>query len=347
MGIIVSHQSALRCLRAWEFLPHTRRAPFCPDLPPSDRGSETTDVRAERPTPRQVKALLRVPAPFADAEADREAPDSSLFGGHVHILVAEPGLRSQAKGAVSHVYPRPIPRDLLYRAQEGLYLTGPDLCFALMAAELGTVDLALLGNELVGSYAPYPPSPYGIVERTPLTSLDRLRRTVGQLGGRRGCARARACLELLLPGAASPMESRLALYLTLPRHLGGYGLPAPMLNMTFDADGRTRRLDAHRYRGDLCWPEARVAVEYDSDAAHTGSQRIAEDTRRRNELVDRGITVVGVTRQQAHSFHELDRVAHVVARLLGHRMRERRSDQPQRRLALFTKLFGPQRSQVE
>lgn len=142
------------------------------------------------------------------------------------------------------------------------------------------------------------------------------------------------------------MESRLVLYFTLPHHRGGYGLPVPQLNVTFDIDGRVRHLDGRRYRGDLCWPEARVAVEYDSDAAHTGPQRIAEDTRRRNALVERGITVVGVTHRQARSIGELDRVARIVAKLLGYRIRERRADQEERRATLFEKLFGLERIQV-
>lgn len=344
MGIILSHQSALQCLRAWEFLPHTKRSSLCPDLPPS-RG-DAGAFRAERPTASQIAALRRIPSPFASSEHSNSGNEGGLLGPHLHILVSQAEQRSRAQGTVSHVYSQPIPGHLLRRVQDGLYITGPELCFALMGATLEPVTLALLGNELLGTYAPYPPSPYGIVERKPLTSIDRLRRSIDQLGSRRGCARTHACLGLVVPGAASPMESRLALYFTLPHHLGGYGLPVPQLNVTFDIDGRVRHLDGRRYRGDLCWPEARVAVEYDSDAAHTGPQRIAEDTRRRNALVERGITVVGVTHRQARSIGELDRVARIVAKLLGYRIRERRADQEERRATLFEKLFGLERIQV-
>ena len=59
----------------------------------------------------------------------------------------------------------------------------------------------------------------------------------------------------------------------------------------------------------------------------------------RNALAERGITVVGVTWQQACSFEDLDRVARIVARILGHRMRERRPDQLERRMALHGQLF--------
>ena len=147
---------------------------------------------------------------------------------------------------------------------------------------------------------------------------------------RRGCGNsscARGLRGTVLPNAASPMEARLGLMLSMPRRLGGYGLPPPRLNLRFDVEGEARRVSDKRfYRGDLCWEEARVALEYDdSDAAHTGSERIAADTKRRNALVYMGVTVLGVTRRQAFDFGELDKVACILAKLLGVTLRERRS----------------------
>ncbi len=323
-------------LRVWDFVPRGKRSPLCPDL---QWGRESVEVNAAgfpigRPTAAQVSALLRVPSPFASPEDERP-----LFGGTVHILASESGRRSQVRGVVSHVWSAPLPSALLREVQPGLLCVGPELCYAQMASALEPVDLVQLGNELLGTWTPYPPSPYGIVERHPLTDANRIRGALGQIGSGRGIARAYHCLGLLTPGSASPMESRLAMYFTLPRSMGGYALPAPRLNKTFDRDGRIATPDKRAYRGDLCWPEAGVVIEYDSDAAHTGPQRIADDTRRRNTLAERGITVVGITWRQVRSIDELDRVAHIVARLLGHRIRERRTDQEALRASLHERLF--------
>lgn len=48
----------------------------------------------------------------------------------------------------------------------------------------------------------------------------------------------------------------------------------------------------------MFWPEANVAIEYDSDLEHTGSARIAEDAQRRNDLTALGITTITATREQ-------------------------------------------------
>ena len=337
MGIVLSHQTALRALRTWDFIPHGRRSPLCPNLScgRSAARDNATCFPIERPTAKQVSALRRVPSPFSPSEGGRP----SLFDGPIHILVPEPRQRSQMRGVASHVWTSPLPPTLLREIQPGLLCAGPELCYAQLASVLDPVELVLLGNELLGTWTPYPPSPYGIVERRALTDVGRMRAALDQLGAHRGVARARRCLDLLAADSASPMESRLAAYFTLPRSMGGYALPAPQLNRSFDEDGRIRTPDRRAYRGDLCWPEASLVVEYDSDAAHTGSERIADDTRRRNALAERGITVVGVTWQQARSFEDLDRVARIVARILGHRMRERRPDQLERRMALHGRLF--------
>lgn len=354
MGVVISHTSALRCLRAWDLLPRSHRSPFCPGFPPA-RGTrtETGPFFLERPSAAQVAALLGVPNPYACAASpEGTGPDHmrgigaqpSLFGGVVHTLAPDRGSRSQARGSVSHVWSAPLGARSLFMLQPGLCRTSPGLCFLHLAATLDPLGLLLLGYELLGTYAPCPTSPFGIRKRAPLANLEDLQGEIARAGTARGVDRARRSLGHMLPGAASPMEARLALMLTLPRRAGGYGLPAPLLNHTFDINGRSRAgADRRRYRGDLCWPDARVALEYDSDAAHTGSRRIAADARRRNALADRGIEVVGATRAQVSDPAELEALVQVVARKVGHRLRKPDPEQRRRREELHERLFGRSR----
>jgi very-short-patch-repair endonuclease len=53
-------------------------------------------------------------------------------------------------------------------------------------------------------------------------------------------------------------------------------------------------------RVDLAYPDARVAIEYDSDSWHTGVRRRHRDAERRNRLRAAGWTVIEVTAAQVH-----------------------------------------------
>jgi very-short-patch-repair endonuclease len=264
-----------------------------------------------------------------------------LFDAPLDVLVRTESARRAAPGVRPHRWTAPLLPNDVYFVQPGLYVSSPELCLVQLALRLSVVGLALAGSALVSTYALCSASPYGVVEAAPLTDLGRLSRGVSaQAGSVWGAARARDCLPFVLEGAASPVEVRLGLYFSLPRSLGGHGLPKPTLNLRYNVEGEVRRVaDRSHYRGDLCWPEAGVAVEYDSDAAHTGSDRIAADTRRRNALAAMGVTVLGVTRPQLHSRSELDRVAHIVGMRLGTRGRERSPSRQDRRQRLYDELF--------
>ncbi len=124
----------------------------------------------------------------------------------------------------------------------------------------------------------------------------------------------RKAAQYVLDGAASPMEAKLALLLTLPRMYGGYGLPAPVLNEPLEVNGKPLRCDA-------LWPLSEVALEYDSDTFHTGGDRIAHDSRRRNALAFSDLTTITVTTEQIQSRKEMDYLAAGLARLLNARIR--------------------------
>ena len=81
---------------------------------------------------------------------------------------------------------------------------------------------------------------------------------------------------------------------------------------------------------DLFWPDGGVAVEYDSDMFHTGSERIARDSERRNALSYLGISVVTVTRRQVMSAVGCDRIARLLEKHLGIAGRAERASSPER-----------------
>jgi very-short-patch-repair endonuclease len=103
--------------------------------------------------------------------------------------------------------------------------------------------------------------------------------------GRRRCTVMREVLEHRRPGydpGESQPERRIADLLVRA------GLPAPTMQHAVEIGGR-------RYRIDLCYPEAKIAIEFDSWQYHSGRQSFDDDRARANQLVLLGFVVLHFT----------------------------------------------------
>ena len=117
------------------------------------------------------------------------------------------------------------------------------------------------------------------------------------------------------------METKLAILLTMPYKLGGYHLQMPECNSDIVPVKTAKRSASKKfYTCDLYWPDYGLAVEYDSDSFHTGPERIASDSMKRNALASMGVSVITVTNKQLHSVSELEKVARVLAGRMGRRL---------------------------
>ena len=83
-----------------------------------------------------------------------------------------------------------------------------------------------------------------------------------------------------------------------------------------------------------------MAVEYDSDAEHTGSDRIHHDSVRRNRLTSGNITVLTYTNDQFKSWQETQQFAIQLASLLKWNVRTSRFETTQHTIDLRKFLFG-------
>lgn len=152
--------------------------------------------------------------------------------------------------------------------------------------------------------------------------VQRLEDCLANVDGLRGAKAARSCVPFIVPDSASPKETQLAMVLCAARRVGAYGLSRPCLNHPIALDDEAKALVRSEFcRADICWPESKLVVEYDSDLAHTGSGRIASDSARRSALLHVGMRVVGVTRMQLHNRFALDQVVSVLERQLEMRPR--------------------------
>lgn len=250
--------------------------------------------------------------------------------------------RCRARNVCCHSCTGLLPTGFLVEAGEGVFATSPELTFVSLAAELPLVEAVLIGYELCGTYSREVGGTAGRrVRRDPLTSVSDIRTFVDKVDARCGVKRARAALSFVGNGSASYMETSLLLILCLPKRLGGYGLPMPLMNSKVGFL-RTARAAAE---GDYCvcdliWPSAALAIEYDSNLCHTGKTSIAHDANRRVILSHRGIETVTVTWGQVRDREKLDQVARLIAERLGVRQRANGSGWHGANLALRARLLG-------
>ena len=238
----------------------------------------------------------------------------------VTALVSDVSRRTSTANVTTRIC-ADLPDRSFVDAGEGFLVSTPEFCFLQMANRLSLGCLILLGFELCGTYALVDDEPARRRE-SPLTTVAKLKAFAEAAANARGRKKALRALHYVLDRSASPMESVLAMLLRLPYNLGGYGLARPALNYHVDVPPRFRKLADRSYcECDLCWPEAHVAVEYDSRLHHTEADRRESDARRRNTLIALGFTVVTVSTDQVVSGGSFNRLAHQLASLLGKRLR--------------------------
>ncbi len=116
-----------------------------------------------------------------------------------------------------------------------------------------------------------------------LVQVDLLPAAVESAAGRPGVRQARYLAAIVEPLTESFGESWLRL------RLMDAGLPRPQAQIPVPEAGATR------YRLDLGWPKARVAVEYDGEEFHSSAHHRMRDESRRDDLsTSYGWTVLGV-----------------------------------------------------
>ena len=242
--------------------------------------------------------------------------------GAVNLLVPSAAHRRIVNGLSCCVWSAPLAPSSLCRVSSELYVVSPEFAFVQMANRLPIEELIVLGTLLCSSFSLDGTSTWGFKERIPLTNSQKLEAFSISVAGCYGGTKARRAARYSIDGAASPREAALATILFSPCRIGGYGIVRPVLNRRIEF-GATARAMAGR---DFCvcdfyWDSARLALEYDSDTFHTGPDRIARDARRRNALIEQGVSLLVVTNDQVASEQGRDALAQELAAVLRCRLR--------------------------
>lgn len=154
---------------------------------------------------------------FAQAELE---PYKTPF----HIVVAHENDKRNLKNICCHSISNPIPPYSFFRHSAHVAVSSPEACFLQLALTTDPISLIYIGCELCGTYSIDPISGE-ILNRRPRTKLAFLHAYLNRADRIRGSIKARKALTHILENAASPMETKIALLLSLPTSMGGYGIP--------------------------------------------------------------------------------------------------------------------------
>lgn len=265
----------------------------------------------------------------------------------VHCLSSQ---KTRGAGTLwkAHLSSYEYPPNSFHQIGNGLHVPCPELCF-VQACTTTSVHRALkIGAALCSSFLVSPAAPLGLLSRQPLTTPARIQKFIARIPHLRGTKKAARLLPYLPSKAASPPETFLFLALTLPSPWGGYHLPPPLLNHRIKSGQRAQSIAQRRSLvPDLYWPQAKLALEFDSDTVHLNSTQAMRDSTKRLAFESSGRRTITVTTNQLASRDRMNHIAQQLARSLGCTLRIRSQNFPRQQMALFAEgwslnwLFDP------
>ncbi len=234
-----------------------------------------------------------------------------------------------------------IPPGSFCKVNDIYALASPEYLFVQFARKLPFQLLIKLGYELSGTYAPVKLSDGLPLQRAvPLTDVSKLRHFVERASSAHGSRAAARALKYIQEKSASARESDFAMTTDLPLRWGGYAMHDFMMNYRVEFDEAAKRMSGRTHaKCDLCWPNVKLDVEYDSDLCHGTNRDALSDKSRANALRHMGYTTIFVTNDQFTDMRTCDELMHDIANLTGHRIRQKRGDIPRTRYELHTLLL--------
>lgn len=346
MNICLSHSTAFAYWRIVSLPMKHRR--YCTD-PCFTRVSDVRDLLTSQNYAGWNPADSASPSwNCSTAYADVLAVSNEGFktlGQPMHFLVPHENHRSRMPNVCSHVANKQLPDRSIVRLDDHICLASPQLSFVQQGYSTPVGRLAAMGCEFAGNYRIIGRNAQatnlrqntnrGSLPGIPLFSADDLRAYVDDFNPSHNSNSAQIAAQYVRPGAESPPETGSYLMFHMPQRFGGVAFPSPDLNSPFKPGEYQRAVTSKSsYRCDLYWSEHNLAVEYDSDDYHTGSDRIADDAERRNSLAHLGIETITITKHQLYNSVEFLKVAKIIGKKLGVRVRIKDDDRFRRNAEL-------------
>lgn len=288
-----------------------------------------------------------VSSPLADCPSSAEDLRTivirpSQFGAApIHLMVPNAAMRYSRNTYNYTVESGKIPENAFRKVGEQICVASPEFCLVQAAEVLSIPQVIELGMELCGTYALSKESDRGFIARDhQLMTVKSLRDFMSKYNKVRLNRKLFPWLRFIAEESHSPMETREHLLMSLPKRLGGHGLPRASLNMRIDLTRSEQVLAARSFSlCDMCWPAKKVVVEYDGQEDHASPQDRASDATRQNILVNKGYDIFVITGRQIYNADEFDSIVKNIARRLGFRLKNYPGDWTVRRDGLRKELF--------
>lgn len=219
----------------------------------------------------------------------------------------------------------------------GFVAPAPELLALLLGRVLSPGRLLMALSELCGLYAL---GVDGAVAVPPLTTREKIGTYARELAALRRGVRQRAprgmsgvlkILPYAAERAASPAEAAIALLLSTPPSMGGFGLPAASLNQKIVVAGG-------EYVCDLAWNDGACLLEYQGET-HKQRWRRASDRRKHNALRGDGRVLLEAGRDDLVTFVGMNQLAEVLANVLGAPLSPATKEVLQRRIDLRSEVL--------
>lgn len=237
----------------------------------------------------------------------------------IHCLASKK--RKPQSFVTYHFASRTLPRGSVYCISDGVHIVSPELVLLQIASLVSVVELAGLMTEFCGHYSPAEFEHFGLVNRHPLTTLAKLKTFGEKAAHYNGLEKFRQAVSYAFDQSRSPMETGLALLLSLPPRFGGYSLGQLELNKRIKLKEPDREaLGVDELCPDICWPARKVCIEYDSTDFHASAERVVNDARRKNAFVAADYRLMTFTKAQLQSWNKTDTLAFQLSKYLGKRI---------------------------
>ena len=301
-------------------------------------------MRFEKTVPKQLaqasgEAFAQAKPTVQTIESVRALTNQPLEP--IHFLVLREH-RTELPHSCCHVALPQTLLDNVVALSDSIACISPELTFHYLCNTMPLASALEIGFELCGCYslASSPQADKPFLPRAPLTSPAAILEVIERNPQLRNHRNTLKILRYIIPNSGSPMETCLVIVLTLPKRLGGYGLPAPLLNhKVVDSNHRNGGI-SNTYYVDIFWPKYNLAVEYDSDVYHfSDPAQSRRDSERRLNLRRLGIETLSVTSDQVRTTTALDKTAEAIASAMGIRLRLGDDAQREKRAALHNAIF--------
>ena len=151
----------------------------------------------------------------------------------------------------------------------GIAIASPELCVTQLAMTFDILELVEVIMELTGSYSlpanELDSTAHTVYNTAPVTTRARIEECAWHLPRIYGQRKLEQALKIAMEGAASPVESKLAIFLKPPLRKGGYGLGPLALNPQIVVPEEFRRyMQKDCYYPDIFLPAHCIDIEYES-----------------------------------------------------------------------------------